>query len=151
MNTRSLWLTALVAGIVIGLLGNLPLLNLVNCILCAWVWLGGALAVWIYRRLQGAQPALTGGQGAGLGALSGVIGAVVGFGVYLLTSSLSVPIMNSLARAFNIQGEMPWNTAAGGSNVTSGLIWLAIDLVLYSGFGALGGLVMASMGKKTAP
>jgi hypothetical protein len=82
MNTRSALWAVLIAGVVMALLGNLPLLNLVNCILCLWAWLGGALAVFVYRRFQRGQPGPTAGQGAGLGALSGLVGALTGAAVY---------------------------------------------------------------------
>ena len=45
MNARAFWLSALVGGLVIGFLGNLPLLNFVNCLLCIWVWLGAGLGL----------------------------------------------------------------------------------------------------------
>jgi len=53
MNTRSFVLSVLIAGVVIGFLANLPILNLINCALCIWVWLGGILAVFLYRRFAG--------------------------------------------------------------------------------------------------
>ena len=43
MNTRAFWLSTLIAGAAIAVFGNLPLLNIVNCALCVWVWIGGAL------------------------------------------------------------------------------------------------------------
>ena len=112
MNSRSFFLSALIAGVAIGLLGNLPVLNLINCFLCIWVWVGGILAVFLYRRFEHGGPGLTGGQGAGLGALSGLIGAFVGVVVYALTSFISMPLFNNLARSFDIQGDLPWD--AGG-------------------------------------
>ena len=47
MNTRSFVLSALIAGAAIGVLANLPVLNLINCFLCLWVWIGGLLAVFL--------------------------------------------------------------------------------------------------------
>jgi hypothetical protein len=145
MNTRSALWTVLIAGAAMGLLGNLPLINLVNCILCLWVWLGGALAVLLYRRFQPTGPSPSTGQGAALGALSGVVGAVIGAGVYYLTASLSTPIMNSLAQTLNIQGELPFGTQNPGSALGGMLVFLAFDIVLYPLFGALGGLITANL------
>src|SRR5512136_699256 len=89
MNPRSLLLSALIAGVVLGVLGNLPLLNFINCFLCLWVWLGGIFAVYLYNRYernrtQLDQASATVGQGAGVGALAGVVGAFVGVLVYAL-------------------------------------------------------------------
>lgn len=150
MNSRSFVLAAVIAGAAMGLLGNLPLLNLINCVLCLWVWLGGAMAVILYSRLQGGRAALTGGQAAGLGAVSGLIGAVIGLGVYLVTAAISAPIFESLARALDMQGDLPFAVGAG-QTMAGALIFLVIDLVLYPGFGALGALITANMRNKATP
>jgi len=149
MNTRSFFLSALIAGVLIGLFGNLPLLNLVNCILCLWVWLGGILAVFLYRRFQKGGPGLSVAQGAGLGALSGLIGALVGAVVFAITSSLSVPLMNSLAKALEIEGDLPFKTGGIEAILVQVIIFLILNLVLYPIFGAIGGLLGAGVFWKT--
>lgn len=150
MNTRSLAFAVVIAGLAIGLFGNLPFINLINCILCLWVWLGGGLAVLLYRRFQGTGGAgPTPGQGAALGAIAGVIGAIFGFFVYAATAAISAPVMESLARALQVEGEMP--TEISGSGGWAGaFIFLVIDIVLYPLFGALGGFLTANMKKKAA-
>ena len=147
MNKRSFTLAVLAAGAVMALLGNLPILNLINCLFCIWVWLSGALAVVLYRRFQRGGVGPTGGQGAGLGAVAGLVGAVLGAGVYMLTAAITVPIMDSLARLVGAEAEMPSSTL-GGTLAGAGF-FLIIDLVLYPLFGALGGLIAANMGKNT--
>jgi hypothetical protein len=147
MNTRSFGLAVLIAGAVMALLGNLPIVNLVNCLLCIWVWLGGGLAVLTYRRLEHGQPGPSGPQGAGLGAVSGLIGAALGFGVFLLTAAISTPIMENLARALKIEGDMPFGSASPGGSLGGALIFLVLDLVLYPLFGALGGLITANIAR----
>ncbi|HET6845827.1 MAG TPA: hypothetical protein VFH29_03275 [Anaerolineales bacterium] len=149
MNTRSFTLSVLIAGVVMALLGNLPLVNLVNCILCVWVWLSGALAVILYRRFQHGQAVVTAGQGAGLGAVAGVIGAVVGFGVFLLTSAVTTPIMEGLMRTLQAQGDLPPQMIDQGGTFGGALFFLLIDIALYPLFGALGGLITANMGNKS--
>jgi len=147
MNTRSFLFATLIAGAAMGLLGNLPVLNLVNCLLCIWVWLGGALAVILYRRFQGGSTIPTLGQGAGLGAVAGLIGAVVGFGVYLLTAAVTAPIMEGLIRALEVQGDVFPQPLNSGGTLGGALFFLLVDLGLYPLFGALGGLITASMAK----
>lgn len=141
MNIRSFLLSSLIAGVVIGLLGNLPLLNFVNCILCLWVWVGGLLAVYVYGRFQRSQTSLSPAQGAGLGALSGLIGALVGALIFLGTSALSMPLMQGLARSLQLEGDLPFLMGGAGESLTAALIFLALDVVLYPLFGALGGLI----------
>jgi hypothetical protein len=145
MNTRSFFLSALISGALIGLLGNLPLLNLVNCIFCLWVWVGGIFAVFLYQRFQRGGRGLTTGQGAGLGAVSGIIGALIGLFVFILTSFISMPLFTELARALQIQGDLPFEGGGFGSALISAFFFLTINAVLYPIFGAIGGLVGAGV------
>ena len=151
MNTRSFLLSALIGGLVTGILGNLPLLNLINCALCVFAWLGGILAVILYKRYQRGGPVATVGQGAGLGALSGLIGAVVGAVVYAITSPFSIPIFNSMIRFFQIEGDFPFTRGVGlGEIVASAFFFLVVDAVLYTLFGAIAGMIAASLIKAPA-
>ena len=149
MNTRSVWIAILIAGAAVGILGSLPVLNLVNCVLCIWVWLGGALAVYAYRRLQGGQENPTVKQGAGLGALTGLVGALIGAIVFAIGSSLTVPIMNKLADLLDM-GDQLFGSMGSGSVLGSTLVFLVIDLILYPAFGAIGGAITASLYQKKA-
>jgi hypothetical protein len=94
MNTRAFLLSALVAGLVMGLLGNLPLLNLINCILCLWIWLGGFCCVPVpaFHTSTG----LTVGQGLGLGPLLELMQLYLGPWSSRDQHALH-PLMNSLA------------------------------------------------------
>ncbi len=66
MNQRSAVNAVIIAGVGMALLGNLPLLNIVNCVLCVWVWLGGGLAVYLYDRFQGGSRRLLASRRPGL-------------------------------------------------------------------------------------
>lgn len=148
MNTRSFWLSALIAGAITGLLGNLPVLNIINCLLCIWVWAGGAIAVWLYRRYQPDEPGLTTGQAFGLGALTGLVGAILGTVVFMITAALSAPLFEWMMRTFQVEGEMPFLIGAPSGVLGPALMFLVIDLVLYPIFGALGALIAASLAWK---
>lgn len=147
MNARSFLLSSLIAGAVIGLLGNLPVVNFVNCLLCLWVWTGGLLAVYIYGRFQKGQAGLSPVQGAGLGALAGLIGALLGAVVFLATSPLSIPLFNNLALLLQIEGDLPFGAGGFQEIAVTTLIFLVINLVLYPIFGALGGLIGSAVFK----
>jgi hypothetical protein len=152
MNSRSFVISALIAGVVIGLLANLPALNIINCFLCLWVWVGGILAVFLYRRFQHGKDSLTPAQGAGLGALSGLIGAFVGVVVNAATSFISVPMFVSIARFFQYEGDMPFRTGGIQSLISSTFFFFILDAVGYPLFGAISGFITASlMGKGTQP
>jgi ABC-type Co2+ transport system permease subunit len=147
MNTRAFWLSTLIAGAAIAVFGNLPVLNLINCAICVWVWLGGALSVFLYRRFQGSQSVVSAGQAAGLGALSGLIGAVLGAGVFLITSPLSVPMFNALTRVLQVENQFNFQNGLL-ENISEALIFLVIDLILYPVFGALGAIIAAAYIRK---
>ncbi len=151
MNTRSYLFSVLIAGVLIGLFGNLPLLNLINCALCIFVWLGGALAVVFYRRFEHGMAYPSTGQAAGLGAVAGVIGALIGAPIYLITSSISNVLFAGLMRFLQAQGDLPFRTG-GIANMLGGMaVFLCFDLLLYPIFGALGAMIAASVMKKPAP
>lgn len=144
MKSRSALYSILIGGAIMGLLGNLPVINLVNCVLCIWVWLGGAAAVVLFRRFEKTTTGPSTGRGAGLGALAGVVGAFIGALVYLPTAAISGPIMQSVMQSLNVQ-DVPVPQSGAGGLLGGMLIWLLIDIVLYPLFGALSGLVTASI------
>jgi len=151
MNSRAFWLSTLIAGSLMGLVANLPILNLVNCFLCIWIWLGGALAVYLYRRFHPAGVAPTVGQGALIGIVAGLIAAVVGAVVFTVTGAISMPLFNSLARAFQIEGELPFQSGSFGEFLGVSAGFFVLNLILYPLFGALGAMIAASlMPKPTA-
>jgi hypothetical protein len=151
MNNRSFVTSALIAGVAIGLLAHLPVLNLINCFLCLWVWVGGFLAVFLYQRSQPVGSGLTGAQGAGLGALSGLIGVFIGIIVNALTSFISFPLFASLARFFQVEGDLPFQTVDLPSIVSSTVIFFILDVVTFPLFGAISGFIAASLMKKQQP
>ena len=65
---------ALLGGLTIGVLSALPVINLANCC-CAWILFGGALAAYLMQQNH-AEPIMI-GDGAIVGLLAGVIGALV--------------------------------------------------------------------------
>ena len=77
---------------------------------------------------------LTGFSKAGLG---GAVG------------SLSVPLMNSLAKALEIEGDQPFKTGGIEAILVQVIIFLILNLVLYPLFGAIGGLLGAGVFWKT--
>jgi hypothetical protein len=148
MNSRSFILSALISGVVIGLLANLPVLNIINCFLCLFVWVGGILAVFLYRGFQKGESVLSPGQGAGLGAIAGLIGAFVGIFVNAVTGFISIPMLDSIARWFEIEGDLPFRTGDFGAIFASTFFFFLLDVVAYPLFGALSGLITASLLQK---
>jgi hypothetical protein len=88
---------ALYGGVIMALISAIPGLNLINCLCCAGVMLGGFMAVFFYKKeLMPDMSPLTSSDGMQLGALAGVFGGIIG-------SILTIIIMKAVG---NIGGEM---------------------------------------------
>lgn len=139
MNNRALFLSALIAGGVMALLSELPLLSLANCLLCIWMWIGGILAVFLYRRFAGENVWATPLQGMGIGALAGLLGAIIGTILFAIFAPITAGMLQQIARMIAPDvGGLPMM----GRNVSANLVE---NLVTYVLFGALGGLLAAGV------
>jgi hypothetical protein len=155
INARpSMFRPALIGGIAAGVLTAVPF---VNCFCCLWVVAGAVLAAYLFSRRSPAP--MTPGDGAVLGILTGIVAA-------LTDSLVSVPF-ESMNRAFvqkfmdtfsQFVEEMPagwekWlDQRAGPMSPAWFLLGLLSSAVIYAAFGALGGLIGASIiGRKKSP
>lgn len=144
MDNKNVFISGLVGALVMVVLTQVPFLNLINCLLCAGVWIGGIVAVWFYRRQTG--QLVTSGQGAILGAVAGLIGAVVGavvgtiFGGALISTLIASDPTGS---AEDILGGF----AGAGAGAMIGFLF---NIILYPLFGAIGGAAYAAMAKPPA-
>jgi len=141
MNTKNLLIASLVGGVISIILSNVPLLNLVNCIICAGFWLGPLFAVWLYRRQTGT---VTLGQGAGIGALAGVWAGVLGLILALFNFAGFSALIQSYAQFLPPNsGINPSLFGAMGWLFT--FIGVGFDIVV----GTIGGLVGGAIWKTT--
>jgi hypothetical protein len=144
MNPKNLFIAALVGGVVTEVLTNVPILNLLGCLLCVTFWIGPLLAVGLYRRFQGE---VTLGQATGIGALAGAIAGVIGF----LLSFANLAGMSSF-----VNGVRPFLAPQDLQNIEaqiSGPLLIGFNLagvVITILFGAIGGLIGAVIFKKRA-
>jgi hypothetical protein len=146
---------ALIAGAVSGILSGIPL---VNCLCCLWI-IGGAVLASFLLAKNTAGP-LTAGDGAIVGALTGIAAAVI-------DSLISIPlrpvnavflkrIMDSLAR-FSDQMPAQWQelmqrSSAGGFSVSGFLFGLFFSAAVFAALGVLGGVIGVSIfGRKKTP
>ena len=145
---------ALYGGLFIGVLSALPLINIGNCCCCLWVLMGGALAV--YLRQQNSPYGVPASEGALVGLLAGLIGGVVAgllsIPLQAMTSGFQQQIME---RILSSNPEMPAEArdamerwATGSALQTVGAL---INVVVFTIFGMLGGLLGVAVFKKNAP
>lgn len=148
MNTRAFLLSTLIAGAVMAVFSNIPVLNLVNCLLCAWLWGGGILAVFLYRRFASDHFELSPGNGVLLGLVAGVIGALIGV---LLSTFFQAASYQSMLRILETQEQFRQPLAPYldtlQSTATFSAANLICNLIFYPLFGIVGGLLGVSLFK----
>jgi hypothetical protein len=163
-NKPTKFLASLYGGLVIATISSVPGLNLINCLCCAGIMLGGLFAVFIYsRQLTSEMLPLTAGDGVLLGALSGVIAAFLSLFLHLIVYALFgniaeriiYEIVRSILDATNVPAEVSQMfdekfREALERGLTPLFLFFSLiqDLVLYTLFGLLGGLIGYAIFKK---
>ena len=147
---------ALLGGVAIGVLSALPVINLANCC-CAWILFGGALAAYLMQ--QNHPYPIETGDGAVVGLMAGVIGAVVWVVASVPIHAAMLPFQQGMtSRILRDAGDMApemravFENWAGAPAIGLGLIFgFFVMLCVSSVFGMLGGLFGALMFKKGQP
>src|SRR6185436_8736196 len=85
---------ALAGGMFLGFLSSMPFISIGNVCCCMWVMLGGGLGAILLTRQRPA--GITYGDGAFVGVLSGLFGAIIG-------TALQIPIQIIAARMIGSQ------------------------------------------------
>jgi hypothetical protein len=153
---------AMIGGVVMGLISATPFLNLVNCLCCAGVILGGFLAVFFYKdQLTPQMPPIAPSDGVALGALAGVFGFIVATLLQLAIYALFGPVgmeaaINLMLRLFESAGmDLPpdayeeMRAASRQSPIQP--FGLLMSLITSVVFGIVGGLIGSAIFKSKAP
>ncbi|MBN1447985.1 MAG: DUF4199 family protein [Bacteroidetes bacterium] len=147
----------LIGGSAMTVISIVPVLNWINCACCAGVMGAAVLGVWFYKKSFPPDMPFTIGDGAAIGALSGVIGGIftsilqfliLGFG----SSDFTFQLEDQLDEAFSEAQMQATDPAAveaarelimqlAANPMVLFLIGLLFALVIYVGFGALGGVI----------
>ncbi|MCJ7513921.1 MAG: hypothetical protein MUO23_13280 [Anaerolineales bacterium] len=143
MNTKNLLIASLVGGLTITLLANVPILNFINCLLCAGFWGGAILAVWLYKRLTGS---VTLGQGVAVGTLAGVLAGTFGFLLSFAGLAGAQALVNSYSQFLPPEAAME-PALSGSMSILFNLLGVVTNIV----FGAIGGLIGGAIFKPRAP
>lgn len=153
---------AFIGGLVLGVLSALPLVSVGNLCCCMWVVGGGALAAFLFQQNQ-PEP-ITPADGAMVGLLAGLMGAVVQTAVGIPIGLLVAPMERAmLQRVMDAAGSMPpdirdaFERFGGGGPFSAGfffvrhIIGLFIWMVVGGMFSTVGGLVGALIFRKNVP
>ena len=162
---------ALICGAVIGVVSATPGLSLINCCCCAGVWLGGLLAMYLYKKeFTEGMPPLESSDALMLGLMAGVVGAFAAVLVNVLILVTFGPIEAELVRSISgkvldrmsEQGSLPADMvetlkdqieasikdSGRMSNIFGGLF---ITLIVYPIFTILGALLGFSIFRPKTP
>ncbi len=150
---------AIYGGVIMGVISAVPFLNILNCLCCAGIMLGGFAAVFFYKNnFTPDTPPYTSGDCIAVGALSGVFGAIIGTAL----SMMFLKIFGNIVGEFLMSWLRQWNipdealqaledslreSASFLFMVLSFFKNLAIDVI----FGLLGGLIGYSVFKPKLP
>ena len=156
MNGNAMLKPALMGGLVMGVLSALPGVSLGNCCCCAWLVTGGLVAAYLLQSNTPQPIAL--GDGALVGLLAGLFGAVANMIVSVPMNILTGPFQQRLfQRIAESQPDLPDNVRQMVDNMGIGTVSIVgtimaffMMLVLGAVFSSLGGLLGAFFFKKKA-
>jgi hypothetical protein len=140
---------ALLGGVFIGVLSGLPIIGICNCC-CLWIVSGGVLAAYLEQQNQPVSLRLA--QGARVGVIAGIIGAVI----WLLLDTALAPIQARFIGEFartardlppELQEMLESIEGGKGPGVIYGFLLLCLSAVVAM----IGGMIGAAYFKKDVP
>jgi hypothetical protein len=147
---------AFYAGLAIGVLSALPILNIGNCVCCMWVIGGGALAVYLMQ--QNHPYPVSSADGALVGLLAGAIGGIVAAVLSIPLSMAMGGFQQRILERVADNPDIPQQTrdlirnmglgAARGGAVAIRFVIALFGACIYAVFGMLGGLLGVALFKK---
>jgi hypothetical protein len=143
---------ALIGGVLLGLLSVIPFVNALNVCCCLWAILGGMLASYLY--VKNSPTPASAGDGAILGALAGIIGAVISLILGIPISYAMGPTMRNLLLSMleNVDRQqaelMRRQLELSGDSIAPVIINALIMAVLLFFFSVIGGLIGTALFEK---
>jgi hypothetical protein len=156
-TTTSKTQPALIGGLVMGVLSALPIISGGNLCCCLWVVSGGVVAAYLLQ--QDSPSPITNSDGAMVGLLAGLIGAIVCWIVSIPINIIFAPMERRIIGSLLQNAEnMPpgWRDmmerSQGGAFHAARLV-LALFFWLFAGaiFSTIGGLLGATFFRKPLP
>jgi hypothetical protein len=136
---------ALIGGVVLGLLSVIPFVSAANVCCCLWAILGGMLATFLY--VKSSPTPATAADGAVLGGIAGLVGAVISVILGIPIAMAMGPTMRNLflslaERLDPRQAELLRQQFAAAGNNIGAVIFNALILgLLLFVFAVIGGLL----------
>jgi hypothetical protein len=137
MNAKNLTIASLAGGLATVGLTNIPILNLLTCLICASFWIGPIFSVWLYRRLQGQ---VTLNQGLAIGALAGGIAGAIGF-LLGFVNLAGVGDMPEILRGMGVVQEQDFEQLQALFSGPMLILFNLLGALITTAFGVVGGLI----------
>ncbi len=144
---------ALYGGLFIGVLSALPVVSAGNCCCCLWVIGGGVLSAYLMQQAHPYPIKAEDGALSGLlaGAIGGVLAGLLSIPIAMLLGPVQQKFIESIAANPDVPEqyrEMLGNMSRGGALGLFGVAAALVNVVVYSIFGLLGGLLGVAVVKK---
>ncbi len=148
---------AILGGLLLGVLSALPLIKVGNACCCLWVLAGGALAAYLLQ--HGQDEPITSGDGAVVGLLAGVFGAIAWQALALPIQIFWGPFEGQFVARILENMDLPENARPVIENLrenarfnllrflVGGIFAFFVSII----FSTLGGLIGAAMFHKKVP
>jgi hypothetical protein len=145
---------ALIGGLVMGVLSALPIISALNICCCMWIVSGGVVAAYVLQQNQ-ATP-MTQAEGASVGVLAGIVGALVYLILSIPITILIAPIQREiLERLIERARGVPPEVRVYLDSYVGGFlgIMISFSFMLFTGviFSTIGGLLGAILFRKPLP
>jgi len=149
-----LWRPALISGAAFGIASAIPIVNLLNCLCCSLIISSGVLTAWMMVR--GSTVAVTYGQAALGGAITGAVAAVAfGLATLLVGTVSRRDFMEDMRDAAERTQQMTGEDVAAVLEGIAAPVLLAlvscILVVMWAPFGIAGGVIGRAIFEKRPP
>ncbi|MFC2168987.1 hypothetical protein ACFLRM_00260 [Acidobacteriota bacterium] len=149
-----MFMPALVGGVIAGILSGVPL---ISCLCCLWIIGGGMVSAYLLAKNTSA--VLRASDGAIVGIFSGIVAAIINTLISFPFRALNREFArNFLETLSEYMEEMPsgWESWLNFGDMKTSffmiMFGLVVSVVIFSVFGALGGVIGISLfGKKPIP
>ncbi len=127
--------TAVIGGVIGGVLSGIPLLGILNCCFCMLNIVGAAIGISMYLK-QNPGENISNGDAAISGSISGAVAGLISGVLTFLTSLALGSMMAGFYRSLpSGAGRMMLQSGARGA------VGIVVNPFLYAAFGALGGFL----------
>ena len=131
----------LACGVLAGILSIAPYVSALNCVFCLWIVLGGALAVYLVKRMNTIKGKISTGKAALTGGFTGVVASIFILGTVFLTDTFDIALQEAMQTP-EVQEALEEAGIALQDIYGVLLVFVVLIMaVLFLIFGALGGII----------